>query len=343
MIKITQMLCPANKQKIKCPYTMTPEAITIHNTANDASAINEVTYMLRNNYYTSFHYAVDDTQAVQGIALDRNAWHAGDGNGKGNRKTIAIEICYSKSGGERFAKALENAAELTAYLLNTYGWGIEKVTKHQDYNGKHCPHRILDEYGWDNFIALVKSKMTPATVTPAPVETGKTIGQIAREVIAGKWGNGTVRKTRLTEAGYVYKEIQDAVNALATGKAIDESKIATNTKATVEPAPTPQPATPTKKSNEEIAKEVLAGKWGNGAERKQRLTEAGYVYNAIQTIVNGGVKPATPNYTIYSVRRGDTLSGIASRFGMNYRKIASDNGISNPNKIYVGQQLKIYR
>ena len=41
-----------------------------------------------------------------------------------------------------------------------------------------------------------------------------------------------------------------------------------------------------KKSNEEIAKEVIDGKWGNGAERKNRLTQAGYSYSAIQAIVN---------------------------------------------------------
>ena len=65
---------------------------------------------------------------------------------------------------------MENAAELTAKLLKDYGWGIDKVTKHADYTNKHCPHRILDEYGWDNFLNLVKSKMsvgiTPAESTP---------------------------------------------------------------------------------------------------------------------------------------------------------------------------------
>ena len=54
---------------------------------------------------------------MQGIELDRNAWHDSDGNGKGNREGIAIEICYSKSGGERFEAAQKNAAELTAKLL----------------------------------------------------------------------------------------------------------------------------------------------------------------------------------------------------------------------------------
>ena len=44
--------------------------------------------------------------------------------------------------------------------------------------------------------------------------------------------------------------------------------------------------TTTKKSNEEIAKEVIAGKWGNGAARKQRLKAAGYSYSVIQALVN---------------------------------------------------------
>lgn len=53
-----------------------------------------------------------------------------------------------------------------------------------------------------------------------------------------------------------------------------------------QPSPTPQPTPTPSKSNEEIAQEVIAGKWGNGEERKQKLTEAGYNYQAIQDIVN---------------------------------------------------------
>lgn len=104
--------------------------------------------------------------------------------------------------------------------------------------------------------------------------------------------------------------------------------------------PTPAPA-PSKKSNEEIANEVIAGKWGNGNDRKTRLQNAGYDYNAIQNIVNqklGGSKPA---YKTYIVKRGDTLSGIAKKYGTTYQKIARDNGIANPNKIYAGQKLII--
>ena len=158
---ITKVKCPANKIAIKCPYSMVPEGITVHNTANDASAMSEISYMLGNNYYTSFHYAVDDVRAVQGIEENRNGFHASDGaNGFGNRKTIGIEICYSKSGGEKFLKAEENAAELIAGILKKYGWGIGKVKRHYDYapNKKYCPHRTMD-LGWERFLKMIEAKM----------------------------------------------------------------------------------------------------------------------------------------------------------------------------------------
>lgn len=102
---------------------------------------------------------------------------------------------------------------------------------------------------------------------------------------------------------------------------------------------TPKPA---KKSNEEIAQEVIDGKWGNGAERKQKLTDAGYDYNAIQKIVNemlSGDKPQ-PTTKTYTVKSGDTLSGIAKKYGTTVKKLQALNpSISNPNKIYVGQKI----
>ena len=158
-MKIVQNLVPASKYSIKCPYSMAPEFIVVHNTANDASAANEVAYMIRNNNQVSFHYAIDDKEIVQGIPENRNAWHAGDGsNGQGNRKGIGIEICYSKSGGTRFIEAEKLAAKFIAFKLNEKGWGIDKVKKHQDFSGKYCPHRTLD-MGWQRFLNMVKSEL----------------------------------------------------------------------------------------------------------------------------------------------------------------------------------------
>lgn len=153
-IPVAQKLCPAGRYGIKCPYTRKPDRIVIHNTANDAPAVNEIAYMLNRPEEVSFHFAVDDQGAVQGLPLDRNAWASGDGQGAGNMRGIHIEICYSLSGGARFDKAEENAAKLAAALLKSYGWGVEKVTKHQDYDGKYCPHRTLDR-GWERFLEMV--------------------------------------------------------------------------------------------------------------------------------------------------------------------------------------------
>ncbi len=162
-MEIKKNLCPSDKYNLKCPYPMSPIGICIHNTANDASAASEIKYMVSNTSSTSFHFAVDDVEAIQGLPLDRNAWHAGDGgSGTGNRKYISIEICYSKSGGKRFEAAMKNAAKLTADLLKKYGWDISHVKKHQDFSGKYCPHRILSDYGWNYFLNLVKGELNTA-------------------------------------------------------------------------------------------------------------------------------------------------------------------------------------
>ena len=158
-MKIIQNLVSPSKYNIKCPYIMNPEFIVVHNTANDASARNEIAYMIRNDNKVSFHYAIDDKEIVQGILENRNAWHAGDGkNGEGNRKGIGIEICYSKSGGTRFIEAEKLAAKFIAFKLNEKGWGIDKVKKHQDFSGKYCPHRTLD-MGWQRFLDMVQSEL----------------------------------------------------------------------------------------------------------------------------------------------------------------------------------------
>lgn len=156
---IKQNIVTASKYSLKCPYVMTPVGLCVHNTANDASAKNEISYMVSNTSQTSFHFAVDDVEVWQGLPLDRNGWHAGDGaSGQGNRKHIGIEICYSKSGGEKFTKAESNAIDLIVQLLKERNWNTNQVKKHQDFSGKYCPHRTLD-LGWERFINTIKERM----------------------------------------------------------------------------------------------------------------------------------------------------------------------------------------
>lgn len=147
-----QNLVASSKYSIKCGYSMTPKFVVVHNTYNDAPAKNEVSYMIGNANQTSFHIAVDDIEAIQGIPFNRNAWACGDGaNGQGNRYGISVEICYSKSGGAKYTQAEENAVYVCARLLHQHGLGISALKKHQDFSGKYCPHRILDEGRWNSF------------------------------------------------------------------------------------------------------------------------------------------------------------------------------------------------
>lgn len=106
-----------------------------------------------------------------------------DGGGPGNRKSIGIEICYSKSGGSRFDAAEQNAAYLTALLLKKYGWGISRVKRHRDWMNKYCPHRTMDR-GWQRFLNMVSAQLTalggkPGTIVISESTTSHTSGSAA--------------------------------------------------------------------------------------------------------------------------------------------------------------------
>ena len=117
-------------------------------------------------------------------------------------------------------------------------------------------------------------------------------------------------------------------------------KYATSSKTAPKPAD-PEP-TPAKKTNEQIADEVIEGKWDNGEARKKKLTEAGYDYQAIQDIVNKKLGVSNqPKVEYYTVQKGDNLTKIAKKYGTTVNQLASWNGIKNKNLIYAGQKLRV--
>ena len=181
---VRQQLVAQSKYPLKCPYKMTPKYITVHNTANDASAANEVLYHNRNDNQVSYHVAIDDKEAVICVPFDRNAWHCGDGGGvnSGNRTSIGIEICYSKSGGERYKKAEANAVHYIATLLKSYGWGVDRLRQHYDWSRKNCPHRIRDEKRWSSFVARVQAELDTLN-KPAKPQDNAVLTQIETEGI----------------------------------------------------------------------------------------------------------------------------------------------------------------
>lgn len=226
---VTKVVMPQNKYSVKCPYEMKPEGITIHNTANDASAMSEISYMINNNNQVSFHEAIDDYRTVQGIEHNRNAWHAGDGHGFGNMRTIGIEICYSKSGGERFEKAERNAAERIAYLMKQYGWTLDNITDtrhtigtHQNRSGKYCPHRTLD-MGLERFYNMIREEyreLTGETAQGTPNivvdeknnNTGRNIGDMVQINGVYTSSSSTKKLTPTTKSGMITRIIPGAKN-----------------------------------------------------------------------------------------------------------------------------------
>ncbi len=176
-MEIKKNLVSQSNYKIKCPYSMDAKMIIVHNTGNNASANNEINYMISNSNQVSFHVAVDDKEAIQGVPFDRNTWNAGDGaEGYGNRNGISIEICYSKNDSdiEKFLLAEKNAVKVIAQLLKERNWDISKVTKHQDYNDKYCPHRTLD-LGWQRFLGMIQLELGNIPEQPEPFNNVQAI------------------------------------------------------------------------------------------------------------------------------------------------------------------------
>lgn len=95
------------------------------------------------------------------------------------------------------------------------------------------------------------------------------------------------------------------------------------------------------KTVDELAEEVIAGAWGNGAERQQRLEAAGYSYVDVQAAVNAKMEPEAPSEDVYTVQPGDTLWGIARQYGTTVAALANHNDIANPSLIYAGQEIRI--
>lgn len=98
-------------------------------------------------------------------------------------------------------------------------------------------------------------------------------------------------------------------------------------------------AAPATKTVEEVAQEVLDGLWGNDPERKQRLIDAGYDRDAVQAKVNEIYqRPARITYTVV---KGNTLSGIAKKYCTSVSALVQLNNIADPNRIYVGQKIRV--
>ena len=133
----------------------------------------------------------------------------------------------------------------------------------------------------------------------------KSVTEVAKEVLAGAWGNGDARKNALIAAGYDYAAVQAKVNELVSDTASSLSK-----------------------SVEEVAKEVIAGKWSNGDARKTALENAGYNYIEVQKKVNELCGASSVDYTAIAKEviagkwgNGSTRKSKLTAAGYDYGKV----------------------
>lgn len=181
--------------------------------------------------------------------------------------------CYRRAGrfdknpqpGDQIFFGKTDAEEHTGIVEKVENGKVHTIEGNSSNRVQRCTYSLTSSkivgYGHPRFDADDASE-EETTGDTTPVQ--KTVDELAKEVLNGEWGNGSERKERLTAAGYDYSAVQARVNELVKGTS----------------APAPQ------KTIDELAKEVLNGDWGNGSDRKERLTAAGYDYAAVQARVN---------------------------------------------------------
>lgn len=165
----------------------------------------------------------------------------------------------------------------------------------------------MDANGWKSYSgAKSGTDYKPGTSTPQQTTPNGSTLDLVYNTMLDKFGKGDARKVAL---GLRYDEVQSEINHIATAPA------------------------------SVLAEETKTGRYGNDPVRK---TVLGSRYEEVQKIINGGKTTGSNSGAVYyTVKSGDTLSAIASKYGTTYQKIAQINGISNPNKIYVGQKIRV--
>ena len=172
----------------------------------------------------SAHYQVEDDGEIGQLVWDSNtAWHASNWNA--NCESIGIEHA-NRPDGTITEATLDNGAHLTAALCRLYGlgrpeWG-KNVFPHKHFAATSCPGQIYgsqrqayierSQYWYDKMGGKDVQKPSSSGSTSKPSTGGKTISQLADEVIAGKWGNDPQRSQSLRAAGYDAEAVQKEVN-----------------------------------------------------------------------------------------------------------------------------------
>ncbi|MCY7692489.1 N-acetylmuramoyl-L-alanine amidase [Bacillus altitudinis] len=216
MVKIIKDFIPKSNGNRPQNY-MKPLYITVHNTANTskgADAASHAAFVKRSSTGVSWHYTVDDKVIYQHLPLNENGWHAGDGRGSGNMKSIGIEICENADGN--FEKAVENAQWLIRQLMTEQGIPLANVVPHKRWSGKECPRKLLNR--WDSFKSGIATAHTGKKATAKPPKATPVNNTQKPKTSTSKKSfnlpSGIIKVTKPLTKGAGVKALQEALAAV---------------------------------------------------------------------------------------------------------------------------------
>lgn len=268
------------------------DTITIHCMAGNLTIETCANVFAPTSRQASSNYGVG-TDGRIGCYVDENDRSWCSSNRANDMRAITIEVANdggADTGWHVSGVAMNSLIKLVADIckrnnIKKLVWSDNKddrinhrngcnMTVHRDFKNKACPGDYLmskmpyiaDEV---NKLLGASDDSTDSGVVPSNPIPVRSLEEVAKEVINGKWGNGSERKKRLEAAGYVYSAIQARVNELCNKGSVSKT---------------------TRKSVDTIAREVIKGLWGNGSDRKARLEAAGYNYKEVQSKVNSLLK-----------------------------------------------------
>lgn len=162
VVSIKQQL--VSSRAVTSKGTNSRKYITIHETANTNKGANAQAHANLqsngNSRQASWHYQVDDKQAIQSFPHSVICWHAGSSSG--NAASIGVEICVNSDGD--FKKAVANAAALVRKIMAQEGIPLKNIVQHNHWSGKNCPTNLRNGgkgISWHQFISAVNGVQLP--------------------------------------------------------------------------------------------------------------------------------------------------------------------------------------
>ena len=295
--------------------------VVIHNDAGSMTPEQYVDWLrYRDKSLGIAHYYCNRNTIARVIDTFNIGYHTGDW--WSNCRSIGYEVCESmKVSDEEFLQNEDVTLMQATEDLIYYGLPINTSTVrlHHEFVPTTCPHRSMELHGnstesvknyfvsrmqyfaslgstVDEMLGQVSSEPTvqDSVQSEKPTQNrggGKSLDEVAQEVLQGLWGNGQERFDDLTNAGYNAQAVQDRVNSILNGEA---------------------PSSSASSDLDSVAQEVLQGLWGNGQDRFDNLENAGYDAQAVQdrvnSILSGGYKQAS-NANIDAVAQ-EVLQGL---------------------------------